>query len=132
MLLLVLTGGISSCGKDDDLDMSNIENLYAQPLSVIQKCMQGKWEIKYTYGGFVGIKPEYDKFVEIIGNKMNDQEFQWKECTFQSIDGKLHQTYAPVLKGFEEPSFYFISIKNDSLSVQLPLPNFGQLWIRIK
>ena len=127
MLLLVLAGGISSCGKDDDLSFSNIENLYAQPLSVIQKCVQGKWEVKYTYGGVVGITPEYDKFVEIIGNKINGHEFHWKECTFQGVDGELHQTYAPILEGLEEPIFYFTSIKNDSLSVQLPLPIFSQL-----
>jgi len=116
--------------ENDNIDFSNIEDLYAQSLPVIQKCVQGKWEVKYTYGGIAGITPVSDTYIEIIGNKYNGQEFQWKKCTFQMNDGKSHQTYAIHLKGFEEPHLYFISIKNDSLGVQLPL-RFFQLWVKI-
>ena len=46
-LALMLAGSFSSCAKKNDIDMSkidfsNIENLYEQPLPVIQKCVQGK------------------------------------------------------------------------------------------
>jgi hypothetical protein len=34
--LLVFTGVVFSCDKNNNLDMSNLENLYAQSLSVIQ------------------------------------------------------------------------------------------------
>ena len=48
--LLLLTGSFFSCQSKLDIDMSNIdfsniENLYAQPLPVIQKCVQGKWKV---------------------------------------------------------------------------------------
>jgi hypothetical protein len=115
-----------------EIDFSNIENLYEQPLPVIQKCVEGKWEVKWRYGGVAGAIPVSDVFVEINNNKLNGIEFQWEKCTFQSVTVKSYQTYAPVLKGCEEPSVYFTNIKNDSLSVQLPLPIFGELWVRSK
>ena len=118
--------------ENDNIDYSNIEDLYAQSLPVIQKCVEGKWEVKYQYGGVVGILPISDTYIEINGNKINDQEIQWERYNFKLInDGKSYQTYAPHFKGFEEaPLGYFISIKNDSLTVLLPLYVFSQLWVR--
>ena len=139
LCVLILAGSLSSCSNksENDIDMSeidfsNIENLYEQPLPVIQKCVEGKWEVKWRYGGVAGAIPVSDVFVEINNNKLNGIEFQWEKCTFQSVTVKSYQTYAPVLKGCEEPSVYFTNIKNDSLSVQLPLPIFGELWVRSK
>ena len=94
--------------------------------------MQGKWEVKRSYGGVAGIIHVSDVFVEINDNKWNGNEFHWGKCTFQTVDGKSYQTYAPILIGFEEPSVYFTSIKNDFLSVRLPNPIFGELWVRSK
>jgi len=135
IIALILAGVFSSCKKKDDIDwtkidFSNIENLYEQPLPVIQKCVQGKWEVKLRYGGTVGIISVSEVFVEINDKKWNGNEFQWEKCIFQTVEGKTHQTYAPVQKGFEEPTVYFTSIKNDSLRVRLPNPIFGELWVR--
>ena len=52
-VLLLLTGSFSSCGKNE-IDYSNIENLYEQPLHVIQKVVEGNWKLQYSYGGFAG------------------------------------------------------------------------------
>jgi len=141
--LLIAAGSFVSCKKDDDIDMSkidfsNIENLYAQPLLVIQKCVEGKWEKKGTYGGFSGWLPAPDGvFIEINSNKLNDSEFQWKAHTKQGADGSF-KTYAIQYVGFAEPSLYFIKIKNDSLGVGYA-PNLycvdcftGELWVRTK
>jgi len=139
MILLVLIGSISSCGKDDDLDMSNIENLYAQPLSVIQKCVQGKWEVKYIIGGYMGKTPVSDKFIEINDNKINGRKFQWEKYTIPNMDGSSFSTYAIHYIELDEPSLYFGSIEKDTLSIGYigGLPNCydcytGELWVRTK
>ena len=48
ILILVLTGSFS-CQKDNidmfNIDFGNIDNLYAQPLPVIQKCVEGTWKM---------------------------------------------------------------------------------------
>ena len=114
------------------IDFSNIENLYEQPLSVIQKCVQGKWKIYAQFGGFVGITYPENKFIEIEGNKLNDNEFQWKSCTHQISDNNFIKTYGIQFLPLEEPSFYFEGIKNDTLSVGQPNWLFGAIWVRIK
>ena len=69
VLMLALLGTVSC--KNDDIDMSkidfsNIEDLYAQPLPVIQKCVQGKWEwIDISRWGVLGYIQLSDTFVEI-------------------------------------------------------------------
>lgn len=35
-----------------NIDFCNIENLYEQPLPIIQNCVQGKWQLQYSIGGF--------------------------------------------------------------------------------
>ncbi len=138
ILLLVLAGSISSCEKE--IDISNVENLYEQPLSVIQKCVQGKWERRYILGGFAGKTPIADSvFVEINGNKINGREFQWKKYTITMIDESLFSTYAIQYTEFDEPSFYFGNIENNILSIGYigGIPNCcdcytGEEWVRVK
>lgn len=138
ILLLVLAGSISSCEKE--IDISNVENLYEQPLSVIQKCVQGKWERKYSIGGFAGKTPIADSvFVEINGNKINGREFQWKKYTISMIDESLFSTYAIQYTELDEPSLYFGSIENNILSIGYigGIPNCydcytGEQWVRVK
>jgi len=69
-LILCLAGSLFSCDKKDDNDMSkidfnNIEDLYAQPLSVIQKCVEGKWKLQYFAGGLC-----YQKIIDSNGSYM--------------------------------------------------------------
>ena len=64
--LLIMVGGLTACSTSKDIvidetetdessiDFSNIENLYAQPIPVIQKCLEGNWILLYSQGGFVG------------------------------------------------------------------------------
>lgn len=140
ILLLVLAGSISSCEKNNDLDMSNIENLYAQPLSVIQKCVQGRWERKYYVGGIARQTPIADSvFVEINNNKINGREFQWKKHTITTKNGSSFLTYAIQYIELDEPSLYFGSIENNILSIGYigGLSNCddcytGEQWVRIK
>lgn len=72
------------------IDFSNIEDLYAQPLPVIQKCMEGNWKLLYSTGGIMGetIVDKHDSYMQItseriiIGNKTNgviiDSPITWE------------------------------------------------------
>ena len=57
---------ISICS---DIDFSNIENLYEQPLCVIKKCVIGKWKLIITSGNQMGYYNTdingYSTFVDI-------------------------------------------------------------------
>jgi hypothetical protein len=39
--------------------------LYAQPLPVIQKCIQGKWKWHEAFGGVAGISYPKDTYVDM-------------------------------------------------------------------
>ena len=71
-ILLLLAGCLSSCGKDkSQIDFSNIENLYAQPLPVIQECVQGKWKwVSISRWGYLGYILLTNTFVEITENSV--------------------------------------------------------------
>lgn len=140
--LLVLAGSFSSCKEKNidevEVDYSNIENLYAQPLHVIERCVQGKWKMIGTHGGLAGWTPAPDSsFVEIVNNKLNGREFQWVKHTKQNWDWETpFDTYAIQYTELNEPSLYFHSIKNDSLNVGYA-PNrsvyddfTGELWVK--
>ncbi|MDR1347097.1 MAG: hypothetical protein LBJ63_01510 [Prevotellaceae bacterium] len=134
ILLLLLTGIFSSCGKEDDIDMSkidfsNIENLYAQPLSVIQKAVQGKWKRYQTCDGVVGCVYPKDCFLEYTDNNeiWNDETgniynrtFYWKKVQIPMND-KIVNTYAIYSSNTEDTSPLFtipLSIVNDTLYMQ--------------
>ena len=55
-----------------NIDFNNIENLFAQPLPVIQKCMEGNWKLIYTYGGIMGetIVDKYDSYMQITSERI--------------------------------------------------------------
>ena len=104
LLLLLLTECFSSCKKDEDIDwsnidISNIENLYEQPLPVIKKCVQGKW--KWTsasrYPGYIGYYVFFNTFVEIteknvvITSEEKHNDFRLYNTTF-SYDWKKMKT----------------------------------------
>ena len=54
------------------IDISNIDNLYAQPLPVIQKCLEGNWSLVFTYGGIEGktIVDVLDSFMQITKERI--------------------------------------------------------------
>jgi len=130
MFLLILAGSVVSCKDDDNIDMSkidfsNIENLYEQPLPVIQKCVQGKWKwIRIYQYGVVGIIYPSNTFVNITENSVvitgeNDFiktfSYSWKKMNTSS--GNM--TYVMWNNEQNRAEWYFNSIKNDSLSIDV-------------
>ncbi|MCL1942443.1 MAG: hypothetical protein FWF54_02700 [Candidatus Azobacteroides sp.] len=148
MLLPILGGSVVSCKDDDNIDMSgidfsNIENLYEQPLPVIQKCVQGKWKWYVSYGGIMGKNFSENTFVDINNDHYIVEYddglqltwyFTWKKCSVNAG----YKTYVMWDKERNEAGWYFHSIKNDTLSVLSDIPTgyadipsgFG--FIRIK
>ena len=73
-----------------NIDFNNIENLFAQPLPVIQKCLEGQWNLLYSYGGLMGetITDTLGNYIQItkeriiMGNNTGiiiDAPVEWKE-----------------------------------------------------
>jgi hypothetical protein len=133
-ILLILAGSVSSCGtKEEDIDMSaidfsNIENLWAQPLPVIQKCVQGKWKWYVSSGGLWGVDYHEDVFIDIHDDRytityrdgsQRSTYFTWKRCT---TVGTGHKTYGMWDKERDVASWYFLSIRNDTLSAAIEPP----------
>ena len=124
------------------IDFNNIENLYAQPLPVIQKCVQGRWKLDSLLGGMSGIDDVNSReiLVEINGNKWYDEEFQWKKHTAYWSAESSFKTY--VIQRLDEPSpwVFFLFIENGLLCVGYPwiyvFPTrcydcyIGELWVR--
>jgi hypothetical protein len=72
--LALLLAGIIACNKNKeeiDVDFSNIENLCEQPISVIEKAIQGKWKIVYYKGGLIANMIQYpdNHLVEFTSDK---------------------------------------------------------------
>ena len=133
ILCIVLAGNLSSCAKND-LDFNNIENLYEQPLPVIQKAVQGKWKLQYYYGGFIGTTTidaldsymQIDENQIIIGDKngiTTDSPITWEEWeNFNGIEiayllSYNHQDEVNSLGRPYADRFMMWEIKNGTLSV---------------
>ena len=149
LAMLLLAGSFSSC-SDDDIDMSeidfgNIEDLYAQPLPVIEKCVQGKWKWIESCGGYVGCRYVDNTFVDIkkdhvvidyADGTQGTFYFTYKKRLAYCV-GNEEYTYVMWNKDNNEAFWYFTSIKNDTLSVgHSPLtgnyPRFESSFVRIK
>jgi len=141
-LLLFLTG-ISACKNDDAASLNNIEDLYAQPLPVIKKCVQGKWKWLYiSQDGVIGFIPLSHTFVEItndniIINQDRDEDvypkgrlsYQWinKEVFSYMMSQDSISTYVMQFgNGQSTTGWYFHSVKNDSLYVCVDFPDAPQ------
>ena len=124
--IMLFAASAFACNKDKDIDFGNIENLYEQPLPVIQKAVQGKWKLYRTCGGDAGcIYPE-NTFTEFTSNEIiTDNEAEshevricsWKKKNIQ-IEGKEHPTYILWTDGADEASqagIVFTGITNDTL-----------------
>lgn len=144
--LLMLISAFTACSTDNDfsiddeiekvtddeidmslIDFSNIKNLYAQPLPVIQKCVQGKWKwiVRFSgIGGFVKIdfglveitENKIMGFNEIIDDnvilKKDVQEFIWKLSEYRGALG-----YVAWGTEYDGPICVFNSIQNDTMRV---------------
>ncbi|MDH6358395.1 hypothetical protein [Parabacteroides sp. PF5-9] len=151
MKKLILISLLSSilcygCKKEDDIDLStidfsNIENLYAQPLPVIQKCVQGKWKWFVTYGGVVGESYKDNTFVYIYDNhcvitsKNGDQRsfnYIWKKIHMEEYE---HKTWVIWNTDENRGVWCFSSIRNDTIGLgntNSGYPYMAFVWARVK
>jgi hypothetical protein len=127
---LLITGlCFSNCKKNTDnpVDKSNII-LYDKPLSVIQQCIQGKWELIYAKGGFTGnsIKYVHDDFWEFSNNKIEiidsglvyiSAPIYWNYEPVSFINGQKTYTINYRDQGNVPYKFYVEGIKNDTLTI---------------
>jgi hypothetical protein len=151
LFLLLMIIALCNC-KDDDIDMSNIDfsnidNLYAQPLPVIQKAVQGKWKIYSSCGGVAGCSYPENCFSEYTENQLirnlNGEIlinfYSWKKKTVD-ISGDIVNSYVMWTDGADETAQsgeYFIGIKNDTLyarscSLTSNYTVFGFTYVRVK
>ncbi|GHT84536.1 hypothetical protein FACS18947_2130 [Bacteroidia bacterium] len=122
-ILLILAGSFS-CEKENDIDMSkidfsNIENLYEQPLPVIQKAIQGKWKLVYAKGGFVANYEYYfdNSFVEFTSDNRYISTNAIRQDTALYAWQKEINIYSPndyvfIMTPF---NYFFDKIHNDTL-----------------
>ena len=123
---------ISFSCKNNDIDMSkidfsNIENLYAQPLPVIQKCVEGKWQwteiIEHGWEGVTTITHRLDHtFVNITIDSVVIDSDSIDLCKKFSYSWKNISAYNNNIKNVmwndvQNYGWIFYKIKNDSLYV---------------
>ena len=149
ILILACFGFCTTCNKSDDtsgIDYSNIENLYEQPLPVIQKCVEGKWKWIVMFGDYVGAVYFENTYVEIdtdyiIINRDGVQQtinYKWIRDTF--LTRNLESIDRWVIWDTDQNAgvWFFDSILSDTLSVgHAPLPDglsslFRSEFIRVK
>ena len=150
ILSFLLLFSFIQCSKNDidmsNIDFSNIEKLYEQPLPMIQKCVQGKWKWYVTFGGVAGISYSDNTYVDINkdhliieyedGSQLKTY-FSWKKYSF--VDkGKGYKTWVMWDNERDQGIWYFEEIKNDTLSVgHVPSPDttfnqFSSSFTRVK
>jgi hypothetical protein len=141
-ILLVLAGMIA-CGKENtDEIVCNIENLYAQPLPVIQRAIQGKWEVYSIFNdGYIYniIYPE-NMFIEFendhysVNSPVESQSFYftWEKLRIENWRTPLygHTTY--VMWGDSINNWYFERIKNDTLFMCSHSAPVGYTVVKVK
>ena len=144
VITLIAAGNLSSCANNEDIDFSNIENLFQQPLPVIQECVQGKWKwvcwipvsgIDENGNGILTGGPAYydDMYVEITENKiiiirskrienpfLDDEPILYTEISYvwkkkETIDG--YSTFVMWDIERNQGVWYFDKIQKDILRV---------------
>lgn len=127
--LLVTCLCFSDCKKkpQEPIDKSNIV-LYDKPLSVIQECIQGKWELMYAKGGFTGnyIQYYHDEFWEFSNNNIAitdsglvyiDTTIQWKKDPITFNPGQTTYTLNYNDRANYPHKYYVERINHDTLSI---------------
>ena len=129
IMLLAITCIFLSCNNDSngDIDRPNIEDLYAQPLPVIQKCVQGKWKWIEISGicGFIGVNYPGNTIVNITKDRVvttGDNDTLNQACTFSYRWEKDsvqwgYTTYVMWNNEKNKGEWYFDKIQNDSLYI---------------
>lgn len=127
------------CYNENSVDFSNIEDLHAQPLSIIQKCVRGRWKVvKVNRWGWLGLLHPTNTIVDINNNVViseNEAEhdmimhgllntsfsYSWKEKEVYQfgigIRPPYYTTYVMQNNDQEIEGWYFDKIRNDSLDV---------------
>ena len=149
ILILACFGFCTTCHKSDDtsgLDFRNIDNLYEQPLPVIQKCVEGKWKLYAQYGGVVGaIYPEnsyvyIDKdqiIFEYDDGQLKEISYTWERYTFRAIGMGDITRWVMWDTEHDGGIHYFFSIKNDTLLAPFVPPQgtysqFSNAYVRVE
>ena len=126
VVVLIFTGCVSSCEKDD-IDYSNIEDLYAQPLPVIQKCVEGKWKwIEISRWGALGLILPMNTTVEItrdsvVVTQVGDDpvnlnfSFFYRWENMETLADRMDYVMWNIEQNKSE--WYFYKIQNDTLIV---------------
>ena len=122
------------------IDLSNIADLHAQPLPVIQKCVEGKWKWLYIFqSGVIGVIPLSHTFVEIKNDSIvitqeGDDNFTipqgtfsytWKKKKISPWSPSANETpfYTNVMQfNNGQAGWYFVSIQNDTLGIGVDIP----------
>jgi hypothetical protein len=141
-LVLIFSGISYSCSKNNDIDtlnidFSNIENLYAQQLPVIQKCIQGEWQwINVVYNGvnpgfslnetFVEIKEnifeiktiDYDDFLKLHNTPSFSYYWEKTKIRLNSYDSKTITTYVIMDNVQKNNNWWFSRIIDDYLYME--------------
>jgi hypothetical protein len=134
LISLLLAGSFLSCEKNDG--MENIEDLYAQPLPVIQKCVQGKWSCYMSNGigalGPITVTVEITKtsatVLDYYGRIYEKFNYQWeqKETPLGYTTYIMWDTVRNIGR------WYFESIRNDSLLISEYNTSIRNVFVRIK
>ena len=120
-LLLFLTG-ISACKNSDDASLNNIEDLYAQPLPVIQKCVEGKWKwVEISECGNGGLWHPANTIVDITKDSViisGDDGLNRLTCSYRWKEKSTPSNYTTYVMWNNETDtgeWYFDRIQNDTL-----------------
>ena len=117
-----------------NIDFSNIEDLYAQPLPVIQKCIEGKWKWYISIGGVVGVSYSENTFVDIYTDHYMVEYDDGNQRTFYFTGKRYYsnllgfKTYVMWNNELDQGIWYFETIKNDTLSVGNVPPLGATFW----
>ena len=125
----------------EEEEIEDIENLYEQPLSVIQKSVQGKWKVIAIYfRGFLYESYPKNTFVDIsenrveltigandflVGHHLKSFSYIWENMEvfpFGSATPESYSTYVMQNNDYVTEGWYFDKIVNDTLSVNVNYP----------
>jgi hypothetical protein len=119
-LFILLAFPFSACEKEED---GNREDLYLQPLDVIQKNIMGKWKLQTeVHGQSVSYPTDWyieffeDYFITCIYGYFQKISFEWRYLPIPEERGN-EKTYIMWEKEHDSGIWYFHDITNDTLNV---------------